>query len=164
MMQHPSVHDAIVITRTENSVDQRLVAYYTAKADKSCEANDLPEYLRKKLPGYMIPAYFVQLDKLPLSPSGKIDRRSLPVPEAGRQLPGYIAPRNEVEQILADIWQNVLDVERVGIHDNFFDLGGASIQSLQVVASANFAGFRLSVESIFEHQTIAGLAAQINGE
>ena len=78
-----------------------------------------------------------------------------------RQLTGYVAPRNEVEQILADIWQNVLDVEQVGIHDNFFDLGGASIQSLQVVASASLAGFHINPETIFEYQTIAELAEQL---
>jgi len=161
MMQHPSVHEAIVIARIDNSVDQRLVAYYTAKPDQLCEANEIQEFLRKKLPGYMIPASLVQLDKLPLSPSGKIDRRSLPVTEFVRQLPGYIAPRNEVEQILADIWQNVLDVEMVGINDNFFDLGGASMQSLQIVAKANMYGLRISVENIFEYQSIAELVAHL---
>jgi amino acid adenylation domain-containing protein len=163
LMQHPSVLDAIVITRTEISGDKRLVAYYVPKPDQSPDASELQDFVRKKLPGYMIPSAFVRLNGLPLTPNGKIDRRSLPVPEDIRQFPGYLAPRNEVEQILAGIWQDVLGIEQVGIHDNFFDLGGASIQSLQVVAHANMAGFPLSAENIFEYQTIAELAAQVKG-
>ena len=99
------------------------------------------------------------MDSLPLTPNGKIDRNSLPVPEDIRQLSGYVAPRTEEEQILVKIWENALGIEQVGIQDNFFDLGGASIQSIEIVAKANLYGFRLSVENIFEHQTIAELAA-----
>ena len=112
----------------------------------------------------MIPAAFIQLNDLPLTPNGKIDHRSLPVPGDIYQLNGYVAPENEVEQILADIWQSVLEIEKVGIHDNFFDLGGASIQSLQVVAGASLAGLGLSPEMIFEYQTIAELAGQLQKE
>ena len=109
----------------------------------------------------MIPSMFTPLDSLPLTPNGKIDRKALPVPVDVRELSGYAAPGNEIEKILAAIWQNVLEIEQVGIHDNFFDLGGASIQSLQIVAHANMAGFQISAENIFEHQTIAELAALI---
>ena len=85
----------------------------------------------------------------------------MPVPDDVRPLPGYVAPRNEEEKILAGIWQHVLDIEQVGVHDNLFDLGGASIQSIQIVAKANISGLRLSVENIFEYQTIAELAEQL---
>lgn len=162
LMQHPSVHQAVAITRTESSGDKRLVAYFVPKQDQSTDVGELQDFLRQKLPAYMIPAVLIQLNELPLTPGGKIDRKALPVPGDIRSLPGYIAPRNKVEQILAGIWQDVLDMEQVGIHDNFFDLGGASIQSIQIVAKANISGLRITVENIFEYQTIARLAAQIN--
>jgi amino acid adenylation domain-containing protein len=161
LMQHPLVNDAVVITHTENSGEKRLLAYCVLKNNQSLTANELQEFARKKLPFYMIPAAFIQLNVFPLTPNGKIDRRSLPVPDDIRQFNGYVAPGNEIEQILADIWQSVLEVEKIGIHDNFFDLGGASIQSLQVVASASLAGLHLNAESIFEYQTIAELAEQL---
>jgi amino acid adenylation domain-containing protein len=158
LKQHPLVLDATVIIRTEISGHKRLVAYFVPKHDQSPSVNEFQDFVRKKLPGYMIPAGFVKMNDLPLTTNGKIDRRSLPVPDDVRQLPGYVAPRNEVEQTLVGIWQDVLDVEQAGIHDNFFDLGGASIQSLQVVARASIAGLRLDPETIFEYQTIAELA------
>jgi acyl-coenzyme A synthetase/AMP-(fatty) acid ligase len=161
LLQHPSVHDGIVITRTESSGDKRLVAYFVSKHNPPPDAMELRKFLGKKLPSYMIPACFISMGFLPLTPNGKIDRKALPVPGDVRQLPGYVAPRNEEEQLLAEIWQNVLHIEQAGIHDNFFDLGGASMQSLQMVAKANMYGLRISVENIFEHQTIAELAAHI---
>ena len=164
LMQHPSVQDAITIIRTETSGDKRIAAYYVPKSDKIPGKNELQDFIREKLPSYMVPDAFICLEHLPLTPNGKIDRKSLPVPEDIRQLTGYVAPRNRIEQILASIWQDVLDVEQVGVHDNFFELGGASVQSLEVVAKANISGLRVSVENIFEHQTIAELAAQIKGE
>ncbi len=108
----------------------------------------------------MIPVVFIQLDSLPLTPHGKIDRNALPVPGDICELHGYEVPRNETEKILTTIWQDVLEIEQVGIHDNFFDLGGASIQSLQIVAYANMVGIQINAEDIFEFQTIAGLAVQ----
>ena len=161
LMQHPSVHEAIVITRKEISGDRRLVAYFVPGNDLSPDVGELQDFVRKKLPAYMIPAAFVRLNCLQLTPNGKIDRNVLPVPDDVRPLPGYVAPRNEVEKILAGIWQHVLDIEQVGIHDNLFDLGGASIQSIQIVAKANISGLHLSVENIFEYQTIAELAEQL---
>jgi len=161
LMQHPSIQEAIVITRIETSGDKRLVAYYVPMNDMSTDAGELRDFVRKKLPAYMLPVVFISMKSLPLTSNGKIDRKAMAMPEDIRQLPGYIAPRNEVEKILSGIWQDVLGIEHVGIHDNFFDLGGASIQSLQIVAHANMAGFPLSPENIFEYQTIAGLAEQI---
>ena len=112
----------------------------------------------------MVPAVFVQLNEMPLTPNGKIDRLSLPVCEDKGQFHEYIALRNETEQILVDIWKNVLEIKQVGIHDNFFDLGGGSIQSLQVVAAARLAGIHITPESIFEYQTIEQLAEKIRRE
>src|SRR5678816_1799976 len=143
----------------ETSGEKRLVAYFVPINDRSPDAGELRDYSRKKLPAYMIPSEFIRLDSLPLTPNGKTDRKALPVPGDLREQRGYVAPGNEKERILASIWQDVLEIEQVGIHDNFFDLGGASIQSLQIVAKANISGLRLSVENIFEYQTIAELAA-----
>ena len=164
LMQHPAVNDCIVITRTEISGDKRLVAYFVTKHDPCPDLGELREFIGKKLPAYMVPSFFVRMDFLPLTPNGKIDRKSLPVPEDMRQRSGYVAPRTEQEQILAKIWENALGIEQVGIQDNFFDLGGASIQCIEIVAKANMYGFQLSAENVFEYQTIARLAAQIKGE
>ncbi|MDB4286020.1 amino acid adenylation domain-containing protein [bacterium] len=164
LMQHPSVNEGTVITRTETSGEKRLLAYFVSKHGPPPNAGELREFLGKKLPVYMIPAFFISMDGFPLTPNGKIDRKSLPIPEDIRQLSGYIAPRNEEEKIMATIWENVLDIEQVGIHDNFFDLGGASIQSIQLVAKANMYGYRINVGSIFEYQTIFELAEHMKGE
>jgi acyl-CoA synthetase (AMP-forming)/AMP-acid ligase II len=161
LMQHSCIQEAIVIARTEISGDKRLVAYFVSGNDKSPDAYELRDFIKKKLPSYMIPVAFIRMSSLPLTPNGKIDRKALPAPEDIPQVHGYVAPRNEVEQIMANIWENVLGIGQVGIHDNFFDLGGASIQSLQVVANAGFAGLNLNVESIFEHQTVAELAEHL---
>ena len=161
LMQHPLVDKAIAITRNKTSVDKRLVAYFVPNPDKCPATGELQDFLRQKLPSYMVPADIIQMNGLPLTPNGKIDRKALPVPEDIRIVQGYVAPRNKEEQILASIWQDVLGIEQVGIHDNFFELGGASIQSIQTVAKANISGLRISVENIFEFQTISELAAQI---
>jgi acyl-CoA synthetase (AMP-forming)/AMP-acid ligase II len=160
LMQYPTILDAIVLTRTETSGNKQLLAYFVPQKDTVVVVDPLRDFVRKKLPPYMIPSSFIRLDKLPLTPNGKIDRKALPLPEDLRQRSGYLAPRNEEEEILASIWQDVLSIGPVGVHDNFFDLGGASIQSLQIVAKANMFGFPLRVEHIFEHQTIAELAEQ----
>lgn len=164
LLQHPSVNEAMVIARTESNGDKRLVAYFVPETASPPDSPELRDFIRSKLPAYMIPSFFIQMKALPLTPNGKIDRKALPLPEDVRPVSGYVAPRNETEQILAEIWQDALHVEQVGVHDNFFDLGGASIQSLQIVAKANMFGFGLSVENIFEYQTIAELAGLIHGK
>ncbi len=163
LMQHPFVREAVAITLTLGTGDKQLVAYFVYSDGQIPGSGKLQDFVKQKLPAYMTPVAFIQLDHLPLTPNGKIDRKALPVPEHVRDLPGYAAPRNEEEEVLVSIWQNVLNIEQVGVHDNFFDLGGASIQSLQIVAHANMAGFRFSPEAIFEYQTIAELAEQIKG-
>ena len=103
---------------------------------------ELRAYLKEKLPHYMIPAAFVSLEALPLMPNGKVNRRALPAPDLTRpQLEtAFVGPRNHAEEMLAKIWTHVLGIDRVGIHDNFFDLGGASIQSLQIITQAGESG------------------------
>ena len=128
----------------------------------------LRSYLKERLPEYMVPSSFVQLDALPLTRSGKVNRQALPAPEISRTDLGseYVAPTNRVEEVLIDIWSRVLGVEKVGVHDNFFELGGDSILSLQIVARAKQAGLALSPELMFRHQSISAMAAAIesNGD
>lgn len=121
---------------------------------------ELREFLGQRLPDYMIPTAFIMLDALPLAPNGKLDRTKLPAPDStGSDLQqDYAAPATEVEELLAQIWADVLGVEKVGRHANFFELGGDSILSIQIVSRANQMGLRLSPREIFKHQTIAGLA------
>src|SRR5580704_3238557 len=116
------------------------------------------EHLKSKLPIYMVPGALVQLERMPLSANGKIDRKALPAPEGRPEVAQYVEPRSEVEQALAAIWREVLRLDRVGVHDNFFELGGDSIQSIRIVARSTQAGLRLTVRQMFEHQTIAELA------
>jgi len=121
----------------------------------------LRDHLRQLLPDYMVPAVIVGLEALPLTSNGKFDYKALPIPDEFRPnlTQGYLAPRNSNEQVLAQIWQNVLKIEKVGINDNFFELGGDSILSIMVLARANEVGLRLTPRQFFEHQTIADLAA-----
>lgn len=126
--------------------------------------SELRGFLKQRLPDYMIPAMFVILDRLPRTATGKIDRRSLPPPDLVRmELAGrFIAPRNPVEEKLAQIWRQVLGVQQISMNDNFFELGGDSILSIQLIAKANQAGLKLTPKQIFEHPTIAGLASVAN--
>jgi amino acid adenylation domain-containing protein len=117
-------------------------------------------YLQEFLPDYMVPSVFVMMDALPLTPNGKVDRGALPAPDQVKpETTGeFVAPRNATEELLAGIWSEVLRVAEVGIHDNFFDLGGDSILSIQIIARANRAGLQLTTKQIFQHQTVAQLA------
>ncbi|HSF38965.1 MAG TPA: non-ribosomal peptide synthase/polyketide synthase [Thermoanaerobaculia bacterium] len=157
LMAQPGVREAVVVVREDRPGDRRLVAYIAGAAASS----DLRERLGDRLPGYMVPSLFVALDALPLTPNGKVDRRALPVPEGERPelRTGFAAPGTPAEQTLADIWAQVLGVERVGVHDDFFELGGDSILSIQIVARANQAGLRVTPRQLLEHPTVAALAA-----
>ncbi|HKD77202.1 MAG TPA: AMP-binding protein, partial [Ktedonobacterales bacterium] len=121
----------------------------------------LRDYLKRRMPDYMIPAVIMALDALPLTPNGKIDRRALPSPDGTRPelKSAFVAPRNAAEQLLAEIWSEVLGIDQVGIHDNFFELGGDSLMSIRVIARAGKAGMSITAKQIFQHQTIAQLAA-----
>jgi amino acid adenylation domain-containing protein len=122
-------------------------------------AAGLRRYLKERLPEYMVPSTFVTLDVLPLTANGKVDRRALPDPDRARPEGVFVAPRTQVEELLAGIWAEVLRLDRVGIHDNFFELGGDSILSIQIVARANQAGLPLTTKHMFQQQTIAELAS-----
>ncbi len=136
----------------------QLVAYYVGRCEIS--SSGLRRFLATKLPDYMIPYQFVRLQHIPLTSNGKIDRSALPGPETlhPRLQAGYVAPRNETESQLADIWAPVLGLECVGIHDNFFDLGGDSIINIQICARAALLGLRIDPAQVFLHATVAELA------
>jgi len=163
LITHPQVSEAVVIDSEDIPGSKRLVAYIVTRANSEIK-NRLRSFLKQKLPDYMIPSAFVILDALPLTPNGKIDRRGLPKPDTARHEleKDIVAPRTEPEEILAKIWREVLHLEQVGIHDNFFELGGDSILSIQILFKAKQAGLQLTAKQIFQHQTIAELAAVTN--
>ena len=135
LLTHPGIKQGVVSVREDRPGDVRLVAYIVAEPGQDVTVTEVRKHLRSSLPEYMIPQHVVELDALPMTPNGKIDRKALPSPLGGGgfEEEEYVAPRTETEKALAAIWQDVLDVERVGIHDNFFDLGGHSLLSMQVI-------------------------------
>lgn len=160
LLRAPQIREALVIAQETGPGDKRLVAYAVSRDDREPNITALRAFLRGLLPDYMIPSAFVFLPAFPLTSHGKIDRKALPLPDGSRPELGqdFIPPRNPVESQLAEIWQSVLAIERIGIHDNFFDLGGASIQSLETASRASRAGLPLTPEMLFQYQTIAQLA------
>jgi len=148
------VDQAAVIAREDRPGDKRLVGYITGTADPA----ELRTQLGKRLPAYMVPAAVVVLEALPLTVNGKLDKRALPAPEYHKRAGEYRAPSDHTEEILAGIYAQVLGVERVGVDDSFFDLGGDSILSMQVVARARAAGVMCRPRDVFVEQTVAKLA------
>jgi acyl carrier protein len=138
------------------------VAYVVA-LDGLPNTTELRGFLRQQLPEYMLPSLFVGLEQLPLTPNGKVDRKALPAPEGRPDLEAtYVAPRNDAEIALAEIWREVLRVDRVGVHDNFFELGGDSISSIRVVSRIRQAfETELPLRAVFVAPTIAELAEQV---
>ncbi len=161
LLGYTGIQEAVVMVREDSKGTKRLAGYLVIKEGQEVDISDLRQYLKEKLPEYMIPAAFVLMDRLPLTPNGKVDRRLLPEPEYSTAGEEYVAPQTEIEATLAEIWKEVLGVEKVGIYDNFFELGGDSILSIQIVARANQHGFGLTPKHMFDHQTIAELAATI---
>ena len=157
---HPDVAAAAVSLHERESA-KSIVAYIVPHAGPAISTSELRRFLQQHLPEYMVPSVYMFLEELPLTPNGKVDRKSLPVPDGA--IPEfeheYVMPQNEIEETLAGIWAKMLGVERVGIHDNFFELGGDSILSIQVISRANQSGLRLSPKDLFQHQTVAKLAA-----
>ncbi|MDY6802247.1 MAG: amino acid adenylation domain-containing protein [Cyanobacteriota bacterium] len=158
---HPGVAQCAVIARSEGD-RQFLVGYIVPSAEEEApNASALRDFLKSKLPEYMVPASIVNLSAMPLTPNGKLDRRALPAPQdvTSSSETGFVAPRTPQEKCLAEIWSELLSLKQVSIHDNFFELGGDSIISIQAIARANRAGLVLNPKQLFEHQTIAKLAA-----
>ncbi|MGP9654761.1 non-ribosomal peptide synthase/polyketide synthase [Halomonas sp. AOP35-4E-18] len=156
LLAQPEVRESVVIAQ-ESPGGSRLVAYVVPQADSELDTSSLREALGQRLPDYMVPSVVVTLEALPLNANGKVDRKALPEPDlaSGSQ---YEPPQGEVEEVLAQIWSEVLGVERVGRHDNFFEMGGDSILTLQVVAKARDEGWKLSPKQLFEFPSVMALA------
>ncbi|MFO0760431.1 MAG: amino acid adenylation domain-containing protein [Byssovorax sp.] len=164
--QHPSVREALVMVRADGSngtggaEDKRLVAYLVAVEGPKPTVAELRTFLKEKLPEYMVPAAFVLLEAFPLTENGKVARNLLPTPEEAARPDldsAFVAPRSGAEETLAKIWAAVLRLPRVGIHDNFFEIGGDSILSIQIATRAQQAGLRITPRQLFQHQTVAEL-------
>ena len=183
LAEHPEVREAAVVAREDRPGDVRLVGYVspavspTAGGDPSPQA--LAAFLAERLPAYMVPAAWVLLERLPLTANGKVDRAALPAPSLGKvdrkvaraawpapaeraEAGGYIAPRSPVEQVLAGIWEEVLGLQRVGMEDDFFALGGHSLIAAQVTSRVLQAlSVELSLRVLFERPTVAAMAAEV---
>jgi amino acid adenylation domain-containing protein len=167
LRRHPSVREAVVEPREDSRGNKRLVGYVVPRAGSELVAVELRRWLQAMLPEPMVPSAFVRLESPPLSAHGKIDRRQLPDPGPGTLDPvaEYVAPRTPLEERLAAVWAEVLDLERVGVHDDFFDLGGHSLQSVQLVARLTAALNRpVSVKMVFQAPTVAALAEVLQRE
>jgi amino acid adenylation domain-containing protein len=161
--RHPAVHQAVVLALEEKG-EKRLVGYAVPQAGQKVEIAELRSFVKERLPDYMVPAAFVVLDKMPLTPNGKVDRRALPPPVWGRVDgdEGYVAPRNEVEEALVELWKEILRVQRVGAFDNFFELGGHSLLATQLVSRIQQTfEIDLKLRNLFEAPTLAELALVI---
>ncbi|MGV9451899.1 amino acid adenylation domain-containing protein [Streptomyces sp. NPDC003635] len=153
---HPDVRDVFVTT-----ADGELVAYCTPA---TVTADSLRAHLADRLPEYMVPAAFVALDALPLNANGKVDRRALPaVDPVAAVHDGYVAPRTVTEERIAQVWAQVLGLERVGVEDGFFEIGGHSIRAVALVGALRQAGFDIGVRDVFEHRTVAELSEFLTG-
>ncbi|MEW5860347.1 MAG: amino acid adenylation domain-containing protein [Cyanobacteriota bacterium] len=161
--QHPQVRETVVIAREDMPNNRRLVAYVVPNHDAEVSINELRDRLKQTLPEYMVPSAFVCLDSLPLTPNGKVNRRALPVPENQPPLAVYQPPQSEIEKTIATVWQTVLNLEKVGIHDNFFDIGGQSLLMLQVNHKLQTVLNReISVVTLFQNPTIDSLAQYLS--
>jgi amino acid adenylation domain-containing protein len=160
---HPGVRQAVVLAGGEEGGSRRLIAYVVPRTEPAPTPAELRGLVAEQLPEHMVPAAFVLLDSLPLTANGKVDRKALRLPAAlpRQEETAWAPPGNETESVLAEIWEQVLGVERVGIDDRFFSLGGDSILSLRVVALAAERGLRLSLRQLFEHPTVRQLARAV---
>jgi amino acid adenylation domain-containing protein len=159
LRRHPAVREAVVAAREDGPGGLRLVAWYTVEPGLDPAPSELRAFLQDSLPDYMVPAAFIHLDELPLTPGGKVDRRALPAPEKDRADRPYEAPRNEAEEVLAAIFAEVLGVGRIGVGDDFFELGGHSLLLPQVLhrIREDF-DVEVPLRSLYEEPTVAGLA------
>jgi non-ribosomal peptide synthase protein (TIGR01720 family) len=156
--QHPQVKDAIVIVKEDELKTKRLYGYFIPKTE-ALTFQELRQFIQDRLPDYMIPAFLIPLESFPLTPNGKVDRRALPLPKINpNELENYATPSTKNEQILAQIWQEVLGLKTISINDNFFELGGDSILAIQIIAKANQEGLEITPKQLFGYQTIAQLA------
>ncbi|OLE97940.1 MAG: hypothetical protein AUG75_02275 [Cyanobacteria bacterium 13_1_20CM_4_61_6] len=164
LTRHPQVTNAVVTVREDSPGDKRLVAYVVATEKEELQANELRQFLKTKLPDYMVPRAFINLASLPLTASGKINHKALPPPDEGELevQKEFAAPRTQVEASLAQIWSEVLKLQKVGIHDNFFELGGHSLLATQVISRMRGVfDLEIPLRTLFESPTIDELAVAV---
>ncbi|WP_286058036.1 non-ribosomal peptide synthetase [Bacillus mojavensis] len=161
LVQHPQLEDAAVIVREDQPGDKRLAAYVIPSSEETFDTAELRRYAAERLPDYMVPSAFVTMKELPLTPNGKLDRKALPAPDFAAAVTGR-GPRTPQEEILCDLFMEVLHLPRVGIDDRFFDLGGHSLLAVQLMSRIREAlGVELSIGNLFEAPTVAGLAERL---
>jgi hypothetical protein len=160
LCEQAGVREAVVVARRDSAGDKRLVAYYTGDADVGAEV--LRGHLAASLPQYMIPAAYVHLEALPLTPNGKLNRRALPAPGGDAYVERrYEPPQGEVEEHLAEIWSDLLKIERVGRYDNFFELGGHSLLAVTLIERLRQEDLETDVKDIFVYPEFSSFAATI---
>jgi hypothetical protein len=168
LQEHPAVEEAAVIAQEDAPGEKRLVAYYRPAAlhafpDSESLLSDVRSFLRERLPEYMVPAAYVRLESLPLTPNGKLDRKALPAPQGdAHAVRRYVPPQGDLETALASIWAEMLKLERIGRHDDFFALGGQSLLALRVLFRVNDCfQTELSVSTLLEHSVLMEFAQKL---
>jgi len=163
----PGIKEAVVVARNNNSGDERLVAYLVPTVQPGPKVGELRRFLNEKLPDYMIPHNFVTLEAIPLTDTRKVDRKALPNPGTSRPelTTPYAAPKTAIEKELAKIWAEVLSTDEVGIHDDFFDLGGHSLSATRIISRV-IASFELQlpVQALFDSPTVAAMSVVISNK
>ncbi|PSB57975.1 non-ribosomal peptide synthetase, partial [Chamaesiphon polymorphus] len=162
--QHPQVSQVVAIDREDISGNQQLVAYVIAQSGAEISSTEIKDFVKEKIPSYMVPGAVICLDSLPLTPNGKVDRQALPQPDMSSMSSGdFVPPRTHTEAVLAEIWQKILKVEKISVRDNFFDLGGHSLLATQLSSQISEAlNVKLPLKSLFEASTLASLAEEID--
>ncbi|WP_197361415.1 non-ribosomal peptide synthetase, partial [Streptomyces clavuligerus] len=165
LTNHPDIRQAITIVREDTPGDKRLVAYLVPEPGHLLNTPAIRQDLTQSLPDYMVPTAYIPLDAIPLTANGKLDKRNLPAPDSAtlRTADTYTAPRTPLEQHIAEVWRDVLGVDRVGVHDSFFELGGDSLRAVTLVGALRTAGYEVSVRDIFDARTVARLG-ELTGE
>jgi acyl carrier protein len=162
------VKSCAVLVREDEPGNKQLVGYVVAREGRSPTAQDLQQFIKSKLPEYMAPAQFVFLPSIPLTTNGKVDRKALPAPTYGHaagaaEEKGFAAPHTETEKAIAEIWSKLMKLERIGIHDDFFDFGGHSLMAMKMVSQIEERfGVSLPLADFLEEPTIAGLAKKVH--
>jgi len=158
LVAHPWVEQAVVMAREDNPGEKRLVGYVVRSSDVAFEAGELRTHLKHNLPEYMVPAEFVTLEAMPLTPNGKINRKALPAPEGRPEIGAYVAPRTPTEEALVAIWEEVLKLNQIGIDDSFFELGGHSLLATRMAARLReVLKVEVSVRTLFEAPSVREL-------
>jgi amino acid adenylation domain-containing protein len=165
LLQHPGVREAVACVREDSIGDKRLAAYLVAKSTSTVAVEELREYLRARVPEYMVPSAFLVLDAFPLTSNGKVDRKALPAPQHQESVlsANYVPPRTETEKIIAGIWSRVLRLEKVGVNESFFELGGHSLLTIRVHAQICEAlNIQLPIVKLFQYPTISSLSRHLD--